>query len=90
MMRLRSRLSCLVLSLISLWLAVSCTSTNPPTGSAPSVTPSPSEIAAVRLGFSAWPGWFPWQVAGEKRLFDKNQVTVQLAWYDGYLDSIKA
>lgn len=90
MMQLRSRLSCLVLSLVSLWLVVSCTSTNPPTGSAPSVTPSPSEIAAVRLGFSAWPGWFPWQVAGEKRLFDKNQVTVQLAWYDGYLDSIKA
>ena len=90
MMQLRSRLSCLVLSLVSLWLVVSCTSTNPPTGSAPSVPPSPSEIAAVRLGFSAWPGWFPWQVAGEKRLFDKNQVTVQLAWYDGYLDSIKA
>ena len=32
----------------------------------------------VTLGFSAWPGWFPWQVAQEQGLFAKNDVNVEL------------
>jgi NitT/TauT family transport system substrate-binding protein len=42
----------------------------------------------VRLGFSAWPGWFPWQVAQEEKIFDTNKVAVDLKWFDGYLESI--
>ncbi|MFM7676790.1 MAG: ABC transporter substrate-binding protein [Synechococcus sp.] len=41
----------------------------------------------VRIGFSAWPGWIPWQVTEEKGLWG---TPVTLQWFDGYLDSINA
>jgi NitT/TauT family transport system substrate-binding protein len=44
----------------------------------------------ITLGFSAWPGWFPWQVAQEKGLFTKNNVTVELKYFDSYTDSLNA
>lgn len=44
----------------------------------------------VTLGFSAWPGWFPWQIAEEQGLFEKNGVDVELKWFDSYTDSINA
>jgi len=46
--------------------------------------------APVTLGFSAWPGWFPWQVAQERGCFTKNGVTVQLKYFDSYTDSLNA
>lgn len=46
--------------------------------------------ATVRIGFSAWPGWFPWQVAQEQGLFAKNGVTVDLTYFDSYTDSLTA
>jgi NitT/TauT family transport system substrate-binding protein len=46
--------------------------------------------ATVRLGFSAWPGWFPWQVAGEQDLFAANGVEVELVYFDSYTDSLNA
>jgi NitT/TauT family transport system substrate-binding protein len=48
------------------------------------------EPTTVRLGFSAWPGWFPWQVAQEKGLFAENGVTVDLKYFDSYTDSLTA
>ncbi|GAA3203546.1 ABC transporter substrate-binding protein [Actinocorallia longicatena] len=44
----------------------------------------------ITLGFSAWPGWFPWQVAQEKGLFTKNGVTVDLKYFESYTDSLQA
>lgn len=44
----------------------------------------------IRLGFSAWPGWFPWQVAQEQGLFAKNGIDVDLRYFDSYTDSINA
>ncbi len=44
----------------------------------------------LKLGFSAWPGWFPWQVAEEAGLFKKNGLDVKLTWFSGYVDSINA
>jgi NitT/TauT family transport system substrate-binding protein len=44
----------------------------------------------VRIGYSAWPGWFPWKVSEEKGLFKAAGVPVTLQWFDGYLDSINA
>jgi len=44
----------------------------------------------ITLGFSAWPGWFPWQVAQEQGLFAKNGVNVDLKYFDNYTDSINA
>jgi NitT/TauT family transport system substrate-binding protein len=53
---------------------------------APQSSPSPT----ISLGFSAWPGWFPWQVAQEQGLFAKNGITVDLRYFDSYTDSINA
>jgi NitT/TauT family transport system substrate-binding protein len=50
----------------------------------------PGTPTKVVLGFSAWPGWFPWQVAQEKGLFAKNNVTVELKYFDSYTDSLTA
>jgi NitT/TauT family transport system substrate-binding protein len=44
----------------------------------------------IRLGFSAWPGWFPWQVAQEQGMFTANGISVDLKYYDNYTDSLKA
>jgi len=44
----------------------------------------------VTIGFSAWPGWFPWQVAQEQGLFTKNGVDVELKYFDSYTDSLNA
>nr|MDT0660431.1 ABC transporter substrate-binding protein [Micromonospora sp. DSM 115978] len=52
--------------------------------------PAAGEPTTVRLGFSAWPGWFPWQVAEEQDLFEANGVTVELTYFDSYTDSLTA
>lgn len=44
----------------------------------------------ITLGFSAWPGWFPWQVAQEKGFFTKAGLDVDLKYFEGYLDSLNA
>ena len=44
----------------------------------------------VRIGYSAWPGWFPWAVTEAKGLFGKEGAAAKLQWFDGYLDSINA
>jgi NitT/TauT family transport system substrate-binding protein len=44
----------------------------------------------IVIGFSAWPGWFPWQVAQEQNLFAKNKVDVELKYFDSYTDSLTA
>jgi NitT/TauT family transport system substrate-binding protein len=42
------------------------------------------------MGYSAWPGWFPWRIAESEQLFSAHQIDVNLTWFDGYLDSINA
>jgi len=85
----RKILSSIGLFLISVTLAIGCTN--------PAVyikTTNETDIATTagvdgaRLGFSAWPGWFPWQVAYERDIFTQNNVPVALKWFDGYLESI--
>ena len=47
----------------------------------------------ITIGFSAWPGWCPWQVAEDQKLFTKNGVEVELKYFDGdtaYTDSLTA
>jgi NitT/TauT family transport system substrate-binding protein len=52
--------------------------------------PASSPDATITLGFSAWPGWFPWQVAEEQGLFERNGVDVELKYFDSYTDSLNA
>lgn len=86
-MKRRSLLQWMAVFLVSLVVTASCT---PNQSTSPTAPGSPAPAAAVRKGFSAWPGWFPWQVAQEAELFKANNVNVDLKWFDGYLDSINA
>jgi NitT/TauT family transport system substrate-binding protein len=53
-------------------------------------TDTPAAPATITLGFSAWPGWFPWQVAEEQGLFKKNGVDVKIKYFESYTDSLTA
>jgi NitT/TauT family transport system substrate-binding protein len=96
----RSLLSTCLLFASALFLTVSCSNpgvNNQPaaessTSSAPVASSSPSDDvkADIRLGFSAWPGWFPWQVTQDQKIFEANKISTDLKWFDGYLDSISA
>ncbi len=90
-MKTRSLLSSFALFMVSLLLTVSCANPASQMSTTTDSSPAPSAssgAATVRLGFSAWPGWFPWQVAQEEGIFQKNNVAVDLKWFDGYLESI--
>jgi NitT/TauT family transport system substrate-binding protein len=90
-MQQRSLLSTSVLFFSTLLLVVSCTNPGAKVQTTTEASsPTPNSQADVRLGFSAWPGWFPWQVSQDKKIFDANKITVDLKWFDGYLDSISA
>ena len=50
----------------------------------------PGQATTVRIGYSAWPGWFPWAVTEAKGLFAEAGADAKMQWFDGYLDSINA
>ncbi|PLS75767.1 MAG: aliphatic sulfonates ABC transporter substrate-binding protein [Actinobacteria bacterium] len=45
---------------------------------------------AIKLGYSAWPGWFPLAVAEKQGLFEKAGVKVELVYFADYLSSLDA
>ncbi len=89
-MKLRSLISSFLLFLVTITLVVGCKNpaSNIQTTTDNSPSSSPTSGVSVRLGFSAWPGWFPWQVAADEGIFKANNVAVDLKWFDGYLESI--
>jgi NitT/TauT family transport system substrate-binding protein len=56
------------------------------------VVPSASTVESdvVRLGFNNWPGYMPWQVNQEAKLFKSDKVKLLNVWYDEYLKGISA
>lgn len=44
----------------------------------------------LKLGLSAWPGWFPWYIAEEQGFFTQEGASVELVWFPVYSDSITA
>jgi NitT/TauT family transport system substrate-binding protein len=44
----------------------------------------------IQLGYSAWPGWFPWAVADAEGLFEENGVDVEVVYFADYLGSLDA
>jgi NitT/TauT family transport system substrate-binding protein len=82
---MRRRLAAVVVVLGLVGLAA-CGGGDGDTGSSPS-TP---KAAKLSLGFSAWPGWFPWQVAEDKGIFVKHGLNVDLKYFESYLDSLNA
>ncbi|HLF04989.1 MAG TPA: ABC transporter substrate-binding protein [Dehalococcoidia bacterium] len=70
-------------------LALACGASSP--SADPAANPAAGSPAKpIKLGFSAWPGWFPWQVAEEAGIFKQVGVNVELVWFEGYIDSINA
>jgi NitT/TauT family transport system substrate-binding protein len=93
LMKRKSLLSVGLICLSTLALVASCNSnsgTKPSSEAEGTKTPAVASSSQVRLGFSAWPGWFPWQVAKDAKLFEANQATVDLQWFGSYTDSIGA
>ena len=82
-MRARLHLTAAILSLAVLAAACGGSSSSSPGSGSSSGRP-------IRLGFSAWPGWFPWQVAEEKGFFAKHGVQVKLMYFESYTDSLNA
>jgi len=58
--------------------------------SSDSALESSSDSDPVVIGYSNWAGWWPWAIAEEEGLFEKNGANVQLKWFDGYLESMEA
>lgn len=89
-MKRRSLLSYIVIFLATVSLSVACSNpaSNIKTDTDTGINQGETTDTQVRLGFSAWPGWFPWQVANDQGIFDENKVKVDLKWFDGYLESI--
>jgi NitT/TauT family transport system substrate-binding protein len=89
-MKRRSLLSYIAIFLATVSLSVACSNpaSNIKTDADTGTNQEEATDTQVRLGFSAWPGWFPWQVANDQGIFDQNKVKVDLKWFDGYLESI--
>src|SRR5258706_10364463 len=67
-------------------LMSACSSTASPGTPATSATSG----SPITIGFSAWPGWFPLQVAQEKGFFAAAGVNVKLTYFESYTDSLNA
>jgi NitT/TauT family transport system substrate-binding protein len=96
-MKRRSILANTGLFFVSIFLAVSCTKSTPTKVTAPDAaaaaipSPMPSSNGKIlRLGFSNWPGWMPWQVSDSAKLFKSDKVKLVPIWYDEYLKGIGA
>ncbi|AFZ55264.1 ABC transporter substrate-binding protein [Cyanobacterium aponinum UTEX 3222] len=87
-MKRKSFLSYLVVFFATLTLAVACNNPASNIDTNTNAGGGTNGETPVRLGFSAWPGWFPWQVAYDQGIFEQNNVNVDLKWFDGYLESI--
>lgn len=70
-------------------ISTGCSTTNSSNPNSATNAPSAANTEKVRIGFSAWPGWFPWQVAKDQGIFPVNKG-VELRWYDNYSESITA
>jgi NitT/TauT family transport system substrate-binding protein len=44
----------------------------------------------LTIGYSAWPGWFPWAVTEEQGIFEDAGVEVELEYFSDYLSSLDA
>jgi NitT/TauT family transport system substrate-binding protein len=50
----------------------------------------PAQSDTITIGYSAWPGWFPWAVAADRNLFAAHEVSVEVRYFDNYTDSLNA
>lgn len=81
MLKFRRLLSLAILFVLSALVAASCAGT-------PEIDTSAS--GPVVVGYSSWPGWWPWAIAEQEGIFAANGANVELRWYDNYLESLEA
>jgi NitT/TauT family transport system substrate-binding protein len=43
----------------------------------------------IVIGYSNWPGWWPWAIAESEGLFAKHGLQAELKWYDDYTKSME-
>ena len=93
------RLPGLALLLVAVTIAGACKSETPnpskASGEASAATTATTAAApatgpAITLGYSAWPGWFVWDVADKKGFFDKEGVKVKLTYFSDYTTCLQA
>jgi NitT/TauT family transport system substrate-binding protein len=53
-------------------------------------SPATPQLNSLKVGFSAWPGWLPWQVAAQTQRLPVQPAKAQMQWFDSYLESLKA
>jgi NitT/TauT family transport system substrate-binding protein len=83
-----------LISLISVFflcliLTISC-SQAPQSSDLGTTTTTTPEGEALVIGYSDWAGWWTWAIAEKEGLFAKNNVNVQMKWFDNYLESMEA
>ena len=82
-MKRRPLFSLFAVFCLSLLLTVSCNSTSILSNNYVANKP-------ITIGYSNWPGWWPWAIAEEEGLLQKNGANVKFQWFDGYLESMEA
>ncbi len=83
-MKRRSILASTLLFALSLSVTAGCS--NP---TSETKVPKAPGLGAVKMGYSAWTGWAPWQVTQTKDLFQTNKVDVDLQWTTDYPKSVE-
>ena len=86
-MNRRKLLSLLSVFCLSLILTISCSQIPQLSDSGTSNT---AKDQAIVIGYSNWAGWWPWAIAEKEDMFAKNNVNVEMKWFDGYLESMEA
>lgn len=92
-MKRRTLVPLLLAFCCSLFITIGCGGGEPtadtPSDAPTETTATPSDQPIV-MGYSSWAGWWPWAIAEEEGLFEKNGANVELIWFDGYLESMQA
>lgn len=90
-MKRQSFLSFCATFLCTFLLIVGCSDPSSNTvGDGDTSTAPPSDAPPIVLGYSNWPGWWPWAIAEQEGLFAANGVNVEMRWFDDYLKSMEA
>lgn len=51
---------------------------------------TPEQVDSIKIGYSAWPGWFPLAVTEQAGIFDDVGLDVELVFFADYIASIDA
>ncbi|MEO0769531.1 MAG: ABC transporter substrate-binding protein [Cyanobacteria bacterium J06649_4] len=89
-MKRRSIVSLCIAFFCTLFLTVSCGGSESADVGGGTVPETAADAPPIVLGYSNWPGWWPWAIAEQEGLFAANNVNVEMRWFDGYIESMEA